>query len=213
MRATFRAMLIVAASLTAIFAAVSIATCQYEREPDRQALRDLKALFEKAASENNLDPLEPHLHAPFSVVTYTDREFTDFEGFKARWQKTRDEVVGQGGSYQVTLKPEPTEFFGDIAIARGDSDNVLVTSTGTEYRFTSHWTAVLRQVDGEWKIVRVHSSLDPFGNPMVVAEVKRKLIQVGIGAAVGGLLIGAVIAWLVFGRRAPRSAPAASESP
>jgi ketosteroid isomerase-like protein len=189
---------------------------QDEREPDREALRELKALFEKAAAENQLDPLKEHLHEPFSVVTYTDREFTDFEAFKARWNKTRAEVVGEGGSYKVTLKPEPTEFFGDIAVARGDSDNELVTASGTKYEFTSHWTIVLRKVDGNWKIVRVHSSIDPFGNPMVVGEVSKKLMQVGIAAAVGGLLVGAAIAWLVFGRRAPsaaRPASPASESP
>ena len=186
---------------------------QDEREPDREALRELKALFEKSATENNLDPLKPHLHEPFSVVTYTDREFTDFEAFKARWQKTRDEVVGDGGSYKVTLKPEPTEFFGDIAVTRGDSDNELVTASGNKYEFTSHWTVVLRKVDDQWKIVRVHSSIDPFGNPMVVGEVSRKLMQVGIGAAIGGLVIGAAIAWLVFGRRVQRPAPPASESP
>lgn len=174
-----------------------------DREPDREALRALKALFETAASENKLDPLQPHLHEPFSVVTYTDREFSDFETFKTRWQQTRDEVVGEGGSYKVTLLPERTEFFGDIAIARGNSENVLVNAAGREYHFASHWTAVLRKVDGEWKIVRVHSSLDPFGNPMLLGEVTRTLVQVGIAAAVGGLLVGAVITYLVLGRRKP----------
>lgn len=179
-----------------------------DREADRQALRELKAVFEQAASENKLDLLKPHLHDPFSVVTYTDREFTDFEAFKSRWQETRDEVVGQTGSYKVTLQPEPTEFFGDIAVARGDSDNVLVGASGKEYRFTSHWTAVCRKVDDQWKIVRVHSSLDPFGNPMVVGEVSSKLVQTGLAAAVGGLLLGGLLGWVLARRSAtPPASP------
>ena len=99
-------------------------------EADHQALRELRAVFEKAASENQLDLLKPHLHEPFSVVTFTDREFSDFEKFKERWQKTRDEIVGSG-SYKVTLKPDWSELYGDMAVAHGDSDNVLVNGAGT----------------------------------------------------------------------------------
>jgi ketosteroid isomerase-like protein len=168
-------------------------------EADHAALREYKALFEKAASEGQLDLLKPILHEPFSVVTYTDREFTDFESFKARWLKTRDEVVGNG-SYKVTLLPDRSEIYGDIAIARGDSENILVSATGNRYEFTSHWTAVFRKQDGQWKVVRVHSSLDPFGNPMVVGEVKRRMTQAGLGAGLGGLVIGGIIAYLLAGR-------------
>jgi ketosteroid isomerase-like protein len=177
-----------------------------QAEADHAALREFKALFEKAASENQLDLLKPILHEPFSVVTYTDREFSDFEAFKARWQQTRDEIVGSG-SYQVELLPERSEIYGDIAIARGDSQNELITAAGNEYHFTSHWTAVFRKQDGQWKVVRVHSSLDPFGNPMVVGEVKRRMTQAGVGAGLSGLVIGGIIAYML-GRRGRRAAPA-----
>jgi ketosteroid isomerase-like protein len=181
-----------------------------QEEADHAALREFKALFEKAASENQLDLLKPMLHEPFSVVTYTDREFTDFETFKARWQKTRDQIVGNG-SYKVTLEPERSLIYGDLAIARGDSANVLVTAAGNEYHFTSHWTAVFRKQNGQWKVVRVHSSLDPFGNPMVVGEAKRRMIQAGVGAGVGGLLVGGILAFL-FVRRGGHSPPATQPS-
>jgi ketosteroid isomerase-like protein len=191
----------------ALMAGTSAVAQQEADEADHAALREYKALFEKAASENQLDLLKPLLHEPFSVVTYTDREFTDFEAFKTRWQKTRDEIVGNG-SYKVTLKPERSLIYGDMAIARGDSDNVLVTSAGNEYRFTSHWTAVFRKQDGQWKVVRVHSSLDPFGNPMVVGEVKRRMLQAALAAALGGLLIGGIVAYLMARRGAGGPPPA-----
>src|SRR5262249_36064896 len=75
-------------------------------EAEHAALRQFKALFEKAVNENNLELMKPHLHEPFSVVTYTDREFKDFEAFKARWQKTREELLGSGGRYSLTLDPD-----------------------------------------------------------------------------------------------------------
>jgi hypothetical protein len=175
-------------------------------EADHQALRELKAVFEKAASENNLDLLRPHVNENFSAVTYTDREFTDFDAFKARWQKTRDEIVGDG-SYKVTLLPERSEIYGDFVIARGDSENVLVNGAGKEFRFTSHWTAVCRNIDDEWKIVRAHSSLDPFGNPMLVDGVTNKIWQTAIVAALVGLVVGGVVTYLVTrGRTRPGAA-------
>lgn len=180
------------------------AVAQNVDEADHQALRELKKVFEKAASENNLDLLRPYVNEDFSAVTYTDREFTDFEAFKARWQKTRDEIVGNG-SYKVTLLPERSEIYVDFAIARGDSENVLVNEAGKEFRFTSHWTAVCRKVDGQWKIVRAHSSLDPFGNPMLIDGVRNKILQTGAAAALGGLVVGGLAVYLMTRRRAGRT--------
>lgn len=170
-------------------------------EADHQSLRELKTVFEKAASENNLDLLKPYVNENFSAVTYTDREFTDFEAFKERWQKTRDEIVGKG-SYKVTLLPERSEIYGDFAIARGDSDNILVNDAGKEFKFTSHWTVVCRKVDGQWKIVRAHSSLNPFDNPMLVDAVTKKLVQTGVAAGLGGLVLGGLLVYLMSRRRA-----------
>jgi ketosteroid isomerase-like protein len=170
-------------------------------EADHQALRDLKAVFEKAASENDLELLRPHVHENFSAVTFTNREFTDFDAFKDRWQKTRDEIVGDG-SYKVTLLPERSRIDGDWAIARGDSENVLVNSAGKEYHFNSRWTAICRKVDGEWKLIRAHSSVDPFGNPMLLDGVKTRIIQFTAGAGIAGLVVGGLIAFLLARRRA-----------
>jgi ketosteroid isomerase-like protein len=177
-----------------------------DNETDHQALRELKAVFEKAASENDLELLRPHVHENFSAVTFTNREFTDFDAFKDRWQKTRDEIVGSG-SYKVTLLPERSRIDGDWAIARGDSENVLVNSAGKEYHFNSRWTAICRKVDGEWKLIRAHSSVDPFGNPMLLDGVKTRIIQFTAGAGIAGLVVGGLVAFL-FARR--RAGPAAS---
>ena len=153
------AALMICASLT-VNPTAAQAPAEDANEPDHQALREIKAVFEKAASENNLELLRPYVNETFSAVTYTDREFTDFDAFKARWQKTRDEIVGDG-SYKVTLLPERSEIYGDFAIARGDSENVLVNQAGKEFHFTSHWTAVCRKVDGQWKIVRAPQLAGP----------------------------------------------------
>src|SRR5262245_25805552 len=176
-------------------------------EADHAALRQFKALFEKAVNENQLELMRPHLDQPFSVVTYTDREFSDFDAFKARWQQTRQELLA-GGRYTLTLEPDRSQIFGDIAIAHGNSDNLLVTGAGEEHRFSSHWTVVFRKVDGQWKITRAHNSLNPFDNPMLRAGVRKIVIRFAIGAFVLGAILGWLIRALWSRRRLGTPAPA-----
>lgn len=176
-----------------------------EDEADHEALRQLKAVFEEAVNKNQMDLLKPYLHDPFSVVTYTDRKFTDFDVFKTAWQKRRDSLLA-GGSYTVELIPDRSLLYGDTAITMGTSVNVLVTGGGDEYRFPANWTAVCRKVDGAWKIVRTHSSMDPFGNPMILARFRKAAIQFVIGGLVGGLVLGWIAARIFARLRSKRSA-------
>lgn len=196
----FASSLVICALLAQCFLVVAPARAQEDDEADHAALRKLKAVFEEAASNNDLELLRPHVAETFSAVTFTNREFTDFDAFNERWQKTRDEIVGNG-SYKVTLKPVRSEIDGDLAIARGDSDNVLVNSAGKQFHFTSNWTAVCRKVDGEWKIVRAHSSIDPFGNPMLIDGVRTKVIQISGAAVLGGVLLGGIVMYFITRRR------------
>lgn len=161
-------------------------------EADHEALRDLKRIFEEAVNQNQLDLLKPHLSEDFSAVTYTNREFTDFEAFKVQWQKTRETLL-RGGTYRVKLLPERSQLMGEFAIAKGNSENVLVTGGGNEYHFASYWTALCRKENDNWRILRAHSTLDPFGNPMLKAAVRRSTIKFVIGS----LLVGFMIGWLV----------------
>jgi ketosteroid isomerase-like protein len=178
-----------------------------DQEADHAALRRFKPLFEQAINENRLELMRPHLDRPFSVVTYTDREFTDFDAFQARWQQTRSELL-QGGRYTVTLDPDRSDIYGDVAVAHGNSDNLLVTGSGQEHRFSSHWTVVFHKVGGEWKIARAHNSLNPFDNPMLRAGVRRIVTRFAVGALVVGLVLGWVAATLVARRRSRARVPA-----
>ena len=191
------------AGLIAILVLVSSVPLTRGQETADDALRKLKAVFEEAATLNKLELLKPHLHEPFSFVTYTDREFTDFDEFKRQWDRTRERLLA-GGSYSVTLKPERSDIYGDLAIARGNSDNVIKTGAGEEYRFGSHWTAVCRKVDGEWKIVRAHSSLNPFDNPLLRAEIRKASVRYGAAAIASGIALG-VIATLLLTRSRRRA--------
>lgn len=178
--------------LLACLTGVAVGAPEDPQEADHEALRQLKAVFEQAVNQNQLDLLKPYMDQGFSVVTYTDKEFTDFEQFKQQWQKTRDRLLG-GGTYSIRLLPERSQILGDIAITRGDSENVMVTGRGKTFKFTAHWTAICRKSDGQWKILRGHNSLNPFSNQMLTDGVRKACITASSAALVLGLVLG----WLL----------------
>jgi len=57
----------------------------FSQEADKQALRDLKATYEKAIAEGNLSLIEPHLAADFSAVMITAGDVKNYDGIVAYW--------------------------------------------------------------------------------------------------------------------------------
>ena len=166
------------------------------READRDQLRALKAVVEQAMSgDNQIHILRDHVSADFSIVTFTSRQFDDFDTFVDQWNISRDKFL-QGGTFAVTIEPKPTVFEGELAICRGDSTNIMVTGNGDRFEFQSPWTAVCRKENGQWKLIRAHSSIDPFSNPVLNASVKKYLWLVGLSSALAGLVLGIASVWL-----------------
>ena len=73
-----------------------------------------------------------------------------------------------------------------------------VTSSGTHVDFSTKWTAVCRKNDaGEWKIWRIHGSMNPFDNPFTSAGRTMTISITAVVAGLVGLIIGIVGARLV----------------
>jgi ketosteroid isomerase-like protein len=187
----------IAACMLAAMLAGSSVVAEEENHADHEALRGMRRAFEEAAAKNNMDLMKPYLATNFSIVTFTDREFSAFESFKAQWGKTRNAMLGERGSYRVDLDPEYSVLMGDVALCRGNAKNELVDGKGHRFEFTSHWSVVCRKIDGEWKIVRGHNSLNPFDNPMLKQGVKSLLVKAVAAGLVAGLVLGAVGARLL----------------
>lgn len=178
------------------------------RQDDRRQLLELKTLVEKAMSNDDMiHTLEPHVAADFSIVTFTSRQFDDFEVFVREWNISRTKFL-QGGTFTVKIDPKPAIFSDTIAICRGDSTNTLKTDNGTQYEFSSPWTAVCRKENGKWMLVRAHSSIDPFSNPILNSNIRWYLWLVGILATVAGLILGSFVI-----SRVARLRQSKSESP
>jgi ketosteroid isomerase-like protein len=166
-------------------------------EAEREKLRGLQAVFQKAVKENTMDVMRPHCSPHFSFVSFTDRSFKDFESFFQRWQITREEMVGKEGAFETDLRPEPSLFFGDIAVCQGKSLNKMKNRKGTDFEFTSNWTVIFKKEDSNWKVVRAHNSLDPFANPMLIDGVKRKIVMIAAVTGIVGIALGLVLSRLV----------------
>ena len=80
----WRVSIILALSAGIVAPAVLCADEGDPHEADHEALRGLRKVAEEAINNNKLELLKPHLDDPFSIVTYTDREFTDFDTFQAQ---------------------------------------------------------------------------------------------------------------------------------
>lgn len=175
-----------------------------DTQADREALRQLKSIYEQAIHENRVDALRPHLHADFHGVMVTGRAVNSFDDLQKYWRDIRD-LIGEGGTYTTTLNPEVSDIVGDITLARGTTDDVVVTSDRKEFQFNTLWTAVLQKQDGQWKIRRVHGSMDPVDNPFVREFMRQAVVRTAAMAAIAGVVLGLLFG-LVWRRRRARQA-------
>ncbi len=185
--------------LVAILALMPVtAVALEENKADHDALRNIRRIAENAINRNDLDTIRPYLAPEFSIVTFTDREFTDFDSFKTQWAKTRSKMLGERGSFKVDLDPELSVIKGDIALCRGNAKNTLVDDSGKVFEFTSHWTATCQKVGGKWLIERAHNSLEPFHNPILEHAVRGLLVKSAGATGLIGLLLGAAMVWVRY---------------
>ena len=123
-------------------------------EADKQALRTLGASYEKAINSGDLSSLAPSLTSTASAVFLTNDEVKGLLAMQAFFDDIKKRL-GPGSSYSIKLVPDDTQFFGDIALAHGSTEE-SVTMAGKILNYTTRWTAVLRKLEGTWKAERLH---------------------------------------------------------
>ena len=58
------------------------------------------------------------------------------------------------------------------------------------------WTAVSRKEKDEWKVIRMHGSIDPLTNVFVVTQVNTVKLVYGLGGLILGLVVGILIRFI-----------------
>lgn len=173
---------------------------------DREQLRELKRLYEAAASEGKPELLQEYLAPGFTAVMVTGDELTTYDELTAFWQRIRS-LLGEGGRYSVeVLIDRPASFDGNLAIATGRTKDHVQPGNGTTYDFEGRFTAVFVRARDRWNVLRIHGSMDPITNPFVIAAMKPVMWTGVVAGGVGGLAVGGVLGLLVGTRRGRRLA-------
>lgn len=178
-----------------------------DEEADHNALRKMRATYEDALNNNDLSKIKPMLADGFSGVMLSGQEVKSFEDLQGFWNMVLG-MVGKGGTHHVKVVADHTDFFGDVGISRGYNEESFHTADGKDYAFTAPWTAVTRRQNGEWKIFRAHSGLNPMDNVIVTEIVRRAKLLFGLSGLAAGLILGLLAGVLLGSKRAPRPSAA-----
>ena len=200
---TLRRMLPLLCLLTLLLAPVALAE---DREADHNELRTMLRTATEAMNAGNFDALRPLFYDKFSITTVDQQLFTNLDDFKAYY-----EGLLRGGNARlksIAFHPEAdalTEFVGDnIGLSHGTSTDTYTFTDGDVRTMISRWTATVYKDNGKWKIINLHIGANLLDNP-VTAAAKGYVRKAAIIAAVGGLLVGFIIAWLLRGSGRRRS--------
>ncbi|HEY3913174.1 MAG TPA: nuclear transport factor 2 family protein [Verrucomicrobiae bacterium] len=170
---------------------------------DRAALRLIRTNYMEAANSGDLSKIAPYLSKEVTGVMVTGEEIKGFEGLKAYWKKIQN-LIGPGGSYHITVNTDDTTLYGNVAVSRGNTEEVVRLATGKELRFSSSWTAVCRKEDGAWKVIRIQATMNPVNNVFVTLNLQKTKFEYGLG----GVILGAALFLAIsLARRSSRSGP------
>jgi ketosteroid isomerase-like protein len=171
-----------------------------DEESLHQELRGMKKIYEDAVNSGDLKTLAPVFGPQTSGVVATNEEFHTLDDMQQIFDRFKS-TLGPGYIYRVTLNPERSLIYGDIAVCRGTSDEYIKSGSGNEFKLQTRWTAVLRRENGQWHLLRSQVSMDPFHNPVSdYFFALTKKVYGGGGLAIG-LIVGILIGYIVRGRR------------
>ena len=189
-------------SLCFIMAIAATSALAEDRQQDHDELRQMLKTATDAMNSKNLDALAPLFYTKFSITTVDQKLFTNLADFKAYYEGLYN--GDKAPLKSIVFKPEAdalTEFVGDnIGLSHGTSTDTYTFSDGDTRVMTSRWTATVFKDNGKWKILNLHIGADLLTNP-VVSTLKSYVYKAGIGAGLGGLIVGFAVAWFLRGKR------------
>jgi ketosteroid isomerase-like protein len=188
-------MKLLSTALTCLTVFVLTAPARADDESDRAGLRLILTNYMEAVNSGAPAKIAPFLSKEVTGVMVTGEEVKGFEGLEAYWKKIQN-LIGPGGNYHVTVNVDKTDLFGDIAVSRGNTEDVVRLATGKELRFDSRWTSVCHKENGSWKVVRMQAAMDPVDNVFISLRLQKTRLAAGAVGLLAGIILTAVAGFL-----------------
>jgi len=205
-----RALLQVICSLLLALLAAGVLPATAADDPhaaDRQALIRLFREMEASINAQDVERMVAQMH-PQATVTWLNGEVSrghdEIRAYYQRMVKGDQRILDR---YLTTAKlGASARFFGngEVAVADGTMADEFFPVARGPFRLDSNWTSTSAKIDGRWQVVALHLSANVFTNSLM-AEAQSAIRLAAGGAALGGLLMGALLTWL-WCRRGAQSA-------
>ena len=172
-------------------------------EPDHAIHQELRAVLstvEAAINGGDYDAMLPVIADDIRATTITQEVMSTRPDVSAYFKKW----FGAGGflkKLDMHLTADAlTELSADKTwgLVRGYGVENYTLSDGRKYPMSTRWTAVLaKQADGAWRLRAIHIGTNFLDNP-ILDDAKRVVIRYAVAAAIGGLVVGVGLGFLVW---------------
>lgn len=177
---------------------------------DQAGLRKLKADITTAISKRDFDATEKLLHQPFMATLITQEAFTTVPQLKQYYDYVLNRATPRLKDLSLAAEVDGDSIVmnGTFAVNKGSTLERYVLEDGRTFDMKGRWTSVsLRQPDGSWKLMAVHTGVNFLDNPVIQA-IEHSILWIAATVGVVCLLLGGALGWLLKGARVRRLAAA-----
>jgi uncharacterized protein (TIGR02246 family) len=173
-----------------------------DRAKDHEQLRALLAQGADALNKRNFDAIAKNIHPNFTIITADSRKHVGLDAFRKYYTGLFEgpNAMLKNFETKVTADEETRFIDANTGVVYGTSQETYTFRDGDTRIMQTRWSAVTNKDQDGWKLVNVHFSTNVLDNP-VVDGVKSFYLKLAIGAAVLGLVLGALLFALL--RRRP----------
>ena len=188
-------------SSTVAFAAAAV------HEADHVALRALRDKAATAINTQDIKALASCFAKDFVFTAVNQTVLTN----EAQMQDFFDRMFKSSDALVTSLKSEPTADIltrfvdANTGVCYGSSKDTYTMKSGEVVEMNVRWSATVVKENGEWKVALAHVGTDFLNNP-VLDGAKALLKKVGVGAGVGGLLVGGILGVMIGRGKKPNRA-------
>ena len=180
-----------------------VQAAESDRSDDREQLKKLLYSIEESLNNLEMDALLSHFDDQAVVSFMTTEVSVGKEGILAYYEKMFNLPAAPLASYNTEVSLDgPAYFHGDTMVAAGRTRDSYELSNGNQYVFDTRWLATAVKKEGQWKIVALDFSVDPFEN-VVLDKMDKQLLIYTLLAFLAGLAIMFIISrqWLRNARK------------